>query len=100
MPVFLVREPKNPHDPNAVAVLAPWGAPLGYLHRPLAAVLSARIDAGEAFSACVATILGEACDPDERLHVEVWQDTLPGKVCFIIEKPVEKALESREKRKE
>lgn len=83
MPVFLVREPENPHDPNAVAVLALWGAPLGYLHRPLAAALTARCEKGETFAARVAAVLGEACDPNERLHIEVWRGDSPEKICFV-----------------
>lgn len=73
MPVLLVREPENPHDAGAVAVLAPWGTPLGYLRRPLAAVLSARIDAGETFAARVAALCPEHDDPNARLHIEVQQ---------------------------
>jgi hypothetical protein len=48
----LRRDPQNPHDPNAIAVIA--GADqVGWVPRELAAELAPRIDAGEAWSAVV-----------------------------------------------
>lgn len=85
MLLYLVREPENPHDPNAVAVLAPWGAPLGYLHRPLAAALTARCEKGETFAARVAAVLGPDADPNERLYIEVWREDSAGTVCFVFQ---------------
>lgn len=82
MPVYLVREPENRCDPNAVAVFAPWGRHLGYLRAPLAAALSARCAAGEAFAARVAAVLGPGCDPNERLHIEVWREVDPEGLVF------------------
>ncbi|MGQ9513274.1 HIRAN domain-containing protein [Thermodesulfitimonas sp.] len=87
MPVYLVREPENLHDPNAVAVLAPWGAPLGYLHRPLAAALTARCERGESFAACVVTLCGEAYDPNERLHIEVRRDASASTIRILSRTP-------------
>ncbi|MEW6173030.1 MAG: HIRAN domain-containing protein [Bacillota bacterium] len=86
MPVYLVREPENKYDCDAVAVLSPWGARLGYLRAPLAATISARCAGGEAFAARVAAVLGPAHDLNERLHIEVWRDEHPGKACFAYEK--------------
>ena len=93
MPVYLVREPENPHDSRAIAVLTPWGAHLGYLRAPLAAVLSTRIDSGETFAARIAAICGEAADADERLHIEVWRDNSPEKICFVFCEPAPAQVE-------
>ncbi|TKY62730.1 SWI/SNF-related matrix-associated actin-dependent regulator [Spatholobus suberectus] len=43
--VGLVREPHNPHDPHAIQVLNTLSLPVGYIERPVAAVLSPLIDA-------------------------------------------------------
>ncbi|MDN5344366.1 MAG: hypothetical protein PWQ18_477 [Clostridia bacterium] len=74
MPVFLALEPENKHDPHAIAVLSPWGTHLGYLRATLAAILNARYNAGEVFSARVVTVLDASHDANERLHIEVWRD--------------------------
>lgn len=47
----LVREPDNPHDPNAVAVRPLEGETIGYVNKQTAAWLSKRMDAGERYSA-------------------------------------------------
>jgi hypothetical protein len=49
----LRREPGNEHDPNAIAVLAPGGAQLGFVPRELAATLAGELDAGAPWSAVV-----------------------------------------------
>lgn len=51
MPAMLVREPDNPHDPNAVAVRPLGGEIIGYVNKQTAAWLSKRLDAGEDYSA-------------------------------------------------
>lgn len=51
MPTVLVREPDNPHDPNAVAVRPLGGETIGYVNKQTAAWLSKRLDAGEDYSA-------------------------------------------------
>ncbi|MEW6276674.1 MAG: HIRAN domain-containing protein [Bacillota bacterium] len=83
MPVALVREPENRVDPEAVAVLSPWGARLGYLRAPLASVITSRCREGEAFFASVAAVLGPEYDPNERLHLRVKSDPAGGKVFLV-----------------
>lgn len=46
-PVELRREPKNPHDPNAVAVFSERGIQIGYLTAERAPWIGAKISAGE-----------------------------------------------------
>ncbi|RDY07821.1 putative SWI/SNF-related matrix-associated actin-dependent regulator, partial [Mucuna pruriens] len=43
--VGLVREPHNPHDPNAIQVFNTHSLPVGYIERSVAAALSPLIDA-------------------------------------------------------
>lgn len=53
----LVREPDNPHDPNAIAVR--YGAlPLGYIAAGMAAHLAPAIDEGVVYRARVASLTG------------------------------------------
>ena len=52
-PLVLRREPRNAHDPNAVAVDTAHGAQLGFVPRDLAAQLAPDLDAGVAWSAVV-----------------------------------------------
>jgi hypothetical protein len=49
----LRRDPANEHDPNAIAVLAPGGAQLGFVPREVAAALAGELDAGAPWSAVV-----------------------------------------------
>jgi hypothetical protein len=83
MPVVLVQEPENRVDPEAVAVLSPWGARLGYLRAPLASVITSRCREGEAFSASVAAVLGPEYDPNERLHLKVRSDPAGAKILLV-----------------
>ncbi|WP_242183034.1 HIRAN domain-containing protein [Sphingomonas sp. CARO-RG-8B-R24-01] len=46
-PVELRREPKNPHDPNAVAVFSERGIQVGYLTAERAPWIGGKIAAGE-----------------------------------------------------
>jgi len=50
-PLALRREPQNPHDANAIAVLAAGGEQVGWVPRELAAELAAELDAGRPWSA-------------------------------------------------
>jgi len=63
---MLVPEPRNPHDPNAVAVFID-GRHVGYVPRDPAAALSRRIRAlgaaGRLTGACEASIVGPAAVP-------------------------------------
>jgi hypothetical protein len=51
-PLELRRDPDNPHDPNAIKVLA-GGEQVGWVPRGVAEVLAPALDAGEPFSAVV-----------------------------------------------
>ncbi|SRR5579885_2815376 len=59
-PIFLVRMPNNPHDPNAVALFRANGEDIGYLTRELAAEIAPRLDQGSPVTATV-----EAVEPFE-----------------------------------
>jgi len=52
-PLTLRRDPANPHDPNAIAVLTASGAQLGFVPREVAEALAPRLDAGEPHAAIV-----------------------------------------------
>lgn len=49
--VELVPEPKNKHDPNAIAVFSPQGVQLGYVNAERAPYVGMRIGRGEDVSA-------------------------------------------------
>ena len=51
-PLALRRDPENPHDPNAIAVLA-GALQVGWVPRELAEVIAPAIDKGEPYSAVV-----------------------------------------------
>jgi len=51
-PLELRRDPANPHDPNAIEVLA-GGRQLGFVPREVAAGIAADLDAGRPWSAVV-----------------------------------------------
>jgi HIRAN domain len=51
-PLDLRRDPGNPHDPNAIAVLA-GDAQVGWVPREVAAELAPELDAGKPWSAVV-----------------------------------------------
>ncbi len=55
-PIFLVREPNNPHDPNAVALFTEGDRDIGYLPRDWAAEIAERLDAGSPVTAKVAAV--------------------------------------------
>ena len=56
--VKLIREPDNPHDPNAIRVEAPFvrGKKLGYIPRTEAAVFAPELDAGIAYAAWISSV--------------------------------------------
>ena len=54
----LEREPSNPNDPKAVALIDPNGDRVGYLKRFIAAAIAPRIDRGAAYRAVVENITG------------------------------------------
>lgn len=69
------REPKNPHDPNAIAVyIDQWpykGAQLGYLSRGTASVIAPWMDAGRitVLSAWIVTIEPESYQAELNLQI-------------------------------
>ena len=95
-PASVVREPRNPADPLAIAVWVddwegrPWR--IGYLDRTVAARIAPRIDAGAEVRAVIEGWLeepggrwerpllrlevtdgpGEGTQPPETVHVQVW----------------------------
>lgn len=63
MDLVLEREPDNPYDPNAVAVLtSSYGDQVGYLNKDLAAELAPLMDDGQLVTATVADITGGELD--------------------------------------
>lgn len=52
-PVYLVRVPNHPDDPNAVALFCTNGKDIGYLPRDVAEQVSPRLDAGSPVTATV-----------------------------------------------
>ena len=69
--VILTPEPHNPFGANAIKVTTVKGQPLGYIRRPIARKLVARIERGAALQAKVALVLVEGFGPNDRLYVEV-----------------------------
>ncbi|HCC33464.1 MAG TPA: hypothetical protein DEQ28_06160, partial [Clostridiales bacterium] len=69
--VTLIWCKNNPHDPNAILVLNPQGDDLGYLRRGIAYQLAQRLKKKASLSGHVAAVLGEECDPNDRLYVRV-----------------------------
>lgn len=71
---LLVREPSNPHDPNAIRVLDGAGATLGYLSREDALAYQPALQvveqSGKALS-CVGRIVG---GDEVRPNIGVWLD--------------------------
>ncbi|MDE2481676.1 MAG: DEAD/DEAH box helicase [bacterium] len=73
----LVREPENPHDPNAIAVR--YGdLPLGYLNRGIAKHIAPLVDAGARYRARVESLTGGASGDGAARHrgvnLYVWRD--------------------------
>lgn len=62
----LVREPDNPHDPNAVTVRAPDGRQVGYLRRVISAALAPEIDRGARYRASVIDVTGDVAAGQTR----------------------------------
>lgn len=70
-PLFLIQEPDNPFDSNAIRVADRKGKTLGYVRRTIAKRLSARLERGAALQARAALVLGERFGPNDRLYIEV-----------------------------
>ena len=65
----IARQPDNTFDSNAIAVLDPTGAQVGFFNRRLAAALAPEIDGGAAFDVTVTEVTGGG--PDESRGVNV-----------------------------
>lgn len=57
-PLRVVREPENPHDPNAIALHDAHGLQVGYFNRRLAGVLAPVLDAGVEYDVEVSNVTG------------------------------------------
>ena len=64
--VILIREPKNPHDENAVAVFREDGEQIGYLPRDNAEWVARVIDGGKKVEAKIKWITGGTRDKPFR----------------------------------
>ena len=73
LPRYVARRwPSSVSDgTNAILVLNPQGDDLGYLRRGIAYQLAQRLKKKASLSGHVAAVLGEECDPNERLYVRV-----------------------------
>lgn len=71
--VYLKREPTNPYDGNAIAVVSDGGM-VGYVSKGQAKRLAAAIDAGQDFSVRVRSIAGGTPDKPFR---GLWLDAEP-----------------------
>ncbi|MEF3169275.1 MAG: hypothetical protein K6360_08135 [Deltaproteobacteria bacterium] len=69
--VFVVREPENSHDGNAVTFFHQNGEKLGYVRQNIARYLAPVMDAGALYSARVMATLGLYRDADELVHLRV-----------------------------
>jgi len=67
----LVREPDNPHDPNAVAVVRLSGEQLGYLSSDLACEIAPRLDRGSRVDVEVAQVTGGEWFSDRSYGVNI-----------------------------
>ena len=70
----LKREPENPFDENAIAVLTTDSQQLGYLNRRLAAALAPIMDKGAAYYAQVSELTGGG-DKNHGLNIVVFRET-------------------------
>jgi len=68
----LVREPENPHDPNAIRVCTRDGDQIGFLAADVAARLAPRLDAGAAAKAEIIALTGGTRDkPTRGVNIEI-----------------------------
>ena len=77
--LLLVREPDNPHDPNAIAVLRAGGVRIGYLKRLIAAAIAPEIDRGANYGAVVSGLTGGTAEKASRgVNILVMRQGRPG----------------------
>jgi hypothetical protein len=72
-PVYLVREPDNPADPNAVMVLLRQGYQIGYVPREEAEKLAPLLDAGYKQRAWIKKIVQGEVYPLPYMVAEIYQ---------------------------
>ena len=70
-PVFVVREPQNTHDSNAISLLWKNGEKLGYLRRNIAKQVAPLMDQGCLYTASISAVLGHFRADDERVYVRI-----------------------------
>uniref|UniRef100_A0A831TYN5 DNA-binding protein n=1 Tax=Geobacter metallireducens TaxID=28232 RepID=A0A831TYN5_GEOME len=71
--LWLRREPDNPYDPSAIAVLTPRGNRLGYLPRRTNGIPAAILDQGVTTRAGIVEV-NAAAPTWERVRVKVWME--------------------------
>jgi len=71
VPLRVVRQPDNPHDPNAIALFDTHGTHLGYFNRRLAAALAPVIDKGVEYDVEVTDLTGGADGKSHGVNVLV-----------------------------
>ncbi len=74
-PAFLVREPANPYDPNAISVRDLMGAHIGYIRATIAERLAPIMDRGMRFSSTIEVVLDDRFSPNDRIYVAVRRET-------------------------
>ena len=70
----LKREPHNPYDHNAVAVLDAAGRQLGYLSRQVAETAASCMDRGVGVHAAVTAITGGGLTQHFGVNIRVWSE--------------------------
>jgi hypothetical protein len=76
--VQLLREPSNSHDSNAVKVVAPCGAQIGYLSRHVAAHLARGLDAWGGVSQARVASVWQQPPPHTLVSIEICFPLPPG----------------------
>ena len=69
-PLVLQREPLNPHDSLAIAVLTAAGGKLGYLPRRLNEIPATLMDSGHSLAAVITSVVRDA-PPWEMVEMEI-----------------------------
>ena len=73
----VVRQPDNPYDANAIALLDPTGEQVGFFNRRLAAALAPEIDGGVAFDVTVTEVTGGEGGASRGVNVLVSRTARP-----------------------
>lgn len=74
LPVILIRDPHNPHDPNAIQIHTPTAGMVGHMPRHLATRCAPHMDAGQRFAGEVIRIAVDPDHPDKPgIEIRVWR---------------------------